>query len=169
MADLSGEYSQRWNGQLVYWRAGDLRGEHLLGLWLDLVFAAAAAPGKIRSAVIAGGKKKTEEYFFNAPDSAQAQAYVRRCMDYYMRAWQQPHNYLPGLHWSLVNGSAEEQTDIVVKQSMNEYSELNRESLQRCFPEFDQTLINGGLQPWRAEYDWIWQLPLTCLERGGDE
>ena len=163
--ELSAEYSQCYNKQLLAWRAGDVRGEHILRLWLDLVFAAAAQPGKIESAVIVGGKKKTEELMFNAPDQQSALAYIELCVNHYKDSWQAPQQSMPGLQWALAQASEDDYDTIIHKHAENEFSEINRLAMQRCYPELGHQLMSQWREEWQLKYDWIWTRPRLCLEQ----
>lgn len=161
--EISGEYSQCWNQQLVFWRAGDLRGEHLLNAWLDLVFTVAADATCADTAVMIGGKKNLEEVMFTAPTKDQAISYIQRCYKHYLSSWQAPQTALPGLLWAVINSSEEKRLETVSKQADNEFSELNRTAAQRCYPELAGQLTGGDLDTWQEQHSWIWSLPLQCL------
>ena len=163
--EISGEYGQCWNRQLVYWKAGDLRGEHLLNLWLDLVFAAAAQPGLVDMAVIVGGKKKTEEFIFDAPSQDEALQYVRHCLDHYFASWTAPQDAVPGVQWTLLHTDDAKKMDTLKKQADNEFSAFNRTAMQRCYPDLAETLLSGGLEDWLETHRWIWALPEQCLQQ----
>ncbi len=167
--EISGEYAQCWNHQLVYWRAGDLRGEHLLNLWLDFVFAIAAQPGLVDMAVIVGGKKKSEEIIFNAPSQEEAIHYVQQCLMHYFSSWTSPQTALPGVQWALLRADEAKRMDTVKKQAESEFSEFNRTAMQRCHPDLAATLLAGGLDDWLESHRWIWALPEQYLQQSSNQ
>jgi exodeoxyribonuclease V gamma subunit len=167
--EISGEYAQCWNHQLVYWRAGDLRGEHLLNLWLDFVFAVAAQPGLVEMAVIVGGKKKPGEIIFNAPSQDEAIRYVQQCLMHYFASWTSPQTALPGVQWALLRADDAKRMDTLKKQAESEFSEFNRTAMQRCHPDLAATLLAGGLDDWLESHRWIWALPEHCLQQSSNQ
>ena len=167
--EISGEYAQCWNHQLVYWRAGDLRGEHLLNLWLDFVFAIAAQPGLVDMAVIVGGKKKSEEIIFNAPSQEEAIHYVQQCLMHYFSSWTSPQTALPGVQWALLRADEAKRMDTLKKQAESEFSEFNRTAMQRCHPDLAATLLAGGLDDWLESHRWIWALPEQYLQQSSNQ
>lgn len=167
---ISDELTQCYGQQLVHWRAGDIRGQHLLEAWLDLVFVAAAKPGEINSALVIGRDKTKgtlQEFEFNAPSRSEALAYIARCIQYYRDAWQAPQPILPGLLWSLSQASEDKIEKLMFAAAENEFSEFNRTAMHLCHPDLAQTLIQGELDDWREDYQWLWALPQHCLV--GDE
>lgn len=174
--ELSGEYSQCWNRQLVHWRAGEIRGRDVLNTWLDLVFVVAANPDVADMASLTGLKKTSKgkdlfEIIFDAPSQQQAQDYVRECVGYYFMSWQAPQKALPNVQWTLLQTDEEKWPKTIKKQADNKHSDFNKTAFSRCYPMFAQELLaddSTSIKNWMAEFDWIWALPQAC-QRGGDQ
>ena len=166
--EIVGDYGQLWGGFLLHWRSGDIRGEHLLSGWLDLVLLAAAQPGKAEAVVVLGGEKSLQEIRLRAPTPEQAQAYIRQCLKAYVESWQAPQTALPNLLWDVMNSDDAEKT--LNSHRASEYSELNKTAAQRCYPELGDWLSAGAdvaglnskaaceLDDWLAEHRWRFDL-----------
>tara|TARA_B100001245_G_scaffold234957_1_gene221667 strand:+ start:19735 stop:23118 length:3384 start_codon:yes stop_codon:yes gene_type:complete len=165
---LSGEYHGVWQGLLVQSRSSDIRGEHLLGLWLDLVLLAAAEPGRVQGAVIVGGKKELQEFSFAAPDQAAAQDYLRQCLQHYWRSWQAPQTPLPGLLWALLNTPEDKRQRVLDKEMASDYSALNRTATLRCLPDLSLQLMQD-VDGWLEQHEWLFALPRQCLQDSAAE
>jgi exodeoxyribonuclease V gamma subunit len=176
---ISGELTQCFHRQLVHWRAGEVRGQHLLSAWLDLVLVAAAQPERIASAIVVGRDKtkgRLQEFEFTAPSQNEALAYIDQCIQYYRDAWQVPQPVMPGLMWALSQAAEEKIEPLIYAAADNEFSEFNRTAMQLCRPELAQQLLNSNegtdhssaYEHWLEEYQWLWALPQACLV-GDDE
>jgi exodeoxyribonuclease V gamma subunit len=176
---VSGELTQCYQRQLVHWRAGELRGQHLLDAWLDLVLVAAAQPERIASAIVIGRDKtkgRLQEFEFNAPSQSEALAYIDHCIQYYRDAWQAPQPVMPGLMWALSQAADDKKEKLILAAAENEFSEFNRTAMQLCRPELAQQLLStdvadgdaNAYDHWLEQYQWLWALPQACLV-GGDE
>jgi exodeoxyribonuclease V gamma subunit len=176
---VSGELTQSYQRQLVHWRAGELRGQHLLDAWLDLVLVAAAQPERIGSAIVIGRDKtkgRLQEFEFNAPSQIEALAYIDHCIQYYRDAWQAPQPVMPGLMWALSQAADDKKEKLILAAVENEFSEFNRTAMQLCRPELAQQLLStdvadgdaNAYDHWLEQYQWLWALPQACLV-GDDE
>ena len=171
---VSGEYQNVWpqgipghpagHSVAVQTRAGDIRGEHILSLWLDIVLIAAAddAPQNITSALLLGGKKELQEFGFEMPSQESARQYLAKALSHYWQSWQAPQNHLPSLHWALLTCDESKQEGVLKKDIESAYSAINRAATQRCFPQLAQQLMND-YQSWMEEHDWILRAPLNHL------
>ncbi|MDF1762111.1 MAG: exodeoxyribonuclease V subunit gamma [Oleibacter sp.] len=170
---ISGDVASSWNNIMVQWRVGDVRGEHLLNAWLDLIFSTACndQPDAMRldRVVVIGGKKELQDITLMAPSTEQAQAYMQLALDYYWQCWQSPPQHMPSLFWSLLHVQDEDVEKEIIKAANSEYSEFNRVSMQRCYPELAQQLINDEFASWKDKYHWIWSALQDCLLEGEDE
>ena len=176
---VSGELTHCYQRQLVHWRAGELRGQHLLDAWLDLVLVAAAQPERIASAIVIGRDKtkgRLQEFEFNAPSQIEALAYIDHCIQYYRDAWQAPQPVMPGIMWALSQAADDKKEKLILAAAENEFSEFNRTAMQLCRPELAQQLLStdvadgdaNAYDHWLEQYQWLWALPQACLV-GDDE
>ena len=170
ICEITGEYHNLWQGRLVHMRTSDVRGEHILNLWLDLVLLVAAQPDSVtvEQAVIIGGKTALQEVTFITPTREQALAYIRLCLKHYWQSWQQPQDVLPGLLWKLLEADESKQQKAIEGELKSEYADINRTAVQRCLPTLANELLNDH-EPWRERHAWLWEMPRLMLQDTAEE
>jgi len=181
-AGISGELQQAFKETpedeqiyLLFYRSGEIRGKHLLTLWLDLVLAAAAAPGLVSHAVLLGLSKDRKgthlrQVRLQTPSAEQSQKLIKLALNWYWQAWQQPVPHLPDTLWNIMQSKIQNsekypddeqaQTEQLEKQISKlaeaEFGELASPYLQRCVPEFGSQLMQQPLG-WLNEYGMLMQ------------
>ena len=163
---VEGEVNGIVGDVLVQHRVGDLRGQHLVGVWLDLAFATAANPSAVegedhallQGAWIYGVSKKgeLETWLMRAPEPELAMDIVQHAVSFCLRSWCQPSPLLPDLLFKLVLSEPEKHAATVEKALAAEFGELADEALLRCLPTIRETLLNeASLQAWQSDYHWL--------------
>ncbi|MAD44126.1 MAG: exodeoxyribonuclease V subunit gamma [Oceanospirillaceae bacterium] len=167
---------------LFHW-VGDIRGRHLLAVWLDLVLAAAADPGATRYAVLLGLAKEKQSVHLRqlrlqAPSQQRAKECIALALQWYWQIWQQPFPHLPDTLWSVMQAQqacAEKypDDDNACAESLNkklalladaEFGELASPYLQRCLPDFCQHTLLADPAGWLADYGGLMQMLADFVE-----
>lgn len=156
-------------GYLLFYRVGNIGGQHLLEAWLKLLLASLATQNSehpISKAIVLGidNKEGLIRLELVAPTAAIAQVQLKQALNWYWLCWQTPIPHFPNMLWNLLNEftKAEEKSDndaqlrdkkdeLIDKELDNEYSELNSPYSQRCLAGFIQKLPEN-YERWLAEY-----------------
>ncbi|WP_419810836.1 exodeoxyribonuclease V subunit gamma [Bacterioplanoides sp.] len=150
--------------QLIIYRTGAIRGEHLWQAWLDLLITSAARPGLIQQARLYGLDKKAGlmHYRLQAPSPALAQQRLPQLMSMYWMCWRQPQPLITDLLWhSLALPDASDDPDnwqeawqkLLQKMINSEFSAFYDPYLLRCLPDIAQQLQDKTFaQRWLADY-----------------
>ncbi len=171
-------------GYLLYYRAGDLYGKHLLQAWLDALLVAAVAPAlspqSINHVCLLGlskdkGNNWLREIQLGLPAQETALALIKQAVDWYWQCWCKPIAHLPDTLWSLIQaqelfaekhaGDADTQADAMQKEisklAERDFGELASPYLQRCLPDFVAQLQSQSPDQWLTEQG----LLLTSLKK----
>ncbi|MFP6790332.1 MAG: exodeoxyribonuclease V subunit gamma [Thalassolituus sp.] len=170
---IEGELQQVFAGRLLHYRVGDIRGSHLLSLWLDLVFIVACDDGsdagsKITGADIFGYNKKLLEQHLSAPSHAEAVAYVQQCLALYWQHWCEPSDQLPDILWTLLKNDEEKHDKIIVEQLNRDIGEFAQIESQRCLPDLPRQLLDDELRAsWLDKWQWLMS-PIQAHDTSAD-
>jgi len=166
---IEGELQQIFAGRLLHYRVGDIRGSHLLSLWLDLVFIVACDGGNsITGADIFGYNKKLLEQHLSAPSHAEAVAYVQQCLALYWQHWCEPSDQLPDILWTLLKSDEEKHDKIIVEQLNRDIGEFAQIESQRCLPDLPRQLLDDELRAsWLDKWQWLMS-PIQAHDTSAD-
>lgn len=156
--EVQGELQQLHGQALIRYRPGQLRIDHLLDAWLDLVLVAAVQSGRVQDLHYFGAGKEFMHRQLLAPSPELAAALIETCVRWYLQCWQQPLDLLPDvLAAALTAGDdLDKQLEAMAKTLDNEYCSIHEPSLQRCLPELQDALQQSAFaEAWIGRHRWL--------------